>query len=59
MSVETAPDVLGVIELQKITRLGKGTVQELFRAGTLPNLGTQKRFLTSKVALKRWLEGTK
>ncbi len=56
MTVETAPDVLGVIELQKITRLGKGTVQELFRSGVFPNLGTQKRFLTSKAALKRWLE---
>jgi hypothetical protein len=56
MTLDTAPDMLNVSEIKQITRLGKNGVQALFRNGVFPNLGTQKRFLTSKAALKRWLE---
>ncbi len=55
-NLETAPEVLNTRELQKITRLGRESVQQLFRNGTLPNLGNTKRFLTSRAALKRFLE---
>jgi hypothetical protein len=56
MTLETAPDVLSVSDVSKITRLGRDATQKLFQRGTLPNIGTQKRFLTPKTALKRWFE---
>ncbi len=56
MTLETAPEMLTVNDLQKITRLGRESVQQLFRNGILPNLGNTKRFLTSRAALKRFLE---
>jgi hypothetical protein len=56
MTLETAPEMLTVSDLQKITRLGRESVQQLFRNGILPNLGNTKRFLTSRAALKRFLE---
>lgn len=56
MTLDTAPEVLTVFELQKITRLGRESVQQLFRNRVLPNLGNTKRYLTSRAALKRYLE---
>jgi hypothetical protein len=55
MTLQEAPDVLTSSEVQKITRLGRDKTQKLFHK-VLPNIGTQKRFLTPKSALVRWLE---
>jgi excisionase family DNA binding protein len=50
------PETLTVSEIQKITRLGRMHVQKLIRDGTLPNLGTRKRFIVSRAAITRFLE---
>jgi excisionase family DNA binding protein len=52
-------ETLTVIEIQKITRLGRMHVQKLIRDGTLPNLGSSKRFIVSRAAVQRFLNQSK
>jgi hypothetical protein len=52
------PQTVTVAEIQSITRLGRNAVQNLFKRGVLPNFGNSKRFLTSRAALTRYLEGS-
>lgn len=51
--------VLTPIEAAKILRIGRGTVYEQIRTGSIPHIRMGRKILVPKVALMRMLEGAK
>lgn len=49
------PDVLTAGEVAKVLRLGRNTVYECLRAGTIPSVRIGRRLLVPKAALLRLL----
>jgi excisionase family DNA binding protein len=49
---------LNTQEIRNLTGWGRIHIQRLVADGNLPNVGTAKRFLVSRTALMRYLDGT-
>jgi excisionase family DNA binding protein len=50
------PDVLTAVEAAGVLRLGRNTIYECLRAGTIPSVKVGRRLLIPKAALIKLLE---
>jgi excisionase family DNA binding protein len=55
--LDELPDVLTADEVADVLRLGRNTVYDALRTGTIPSVRIGRRLLVPKAALRRLLEG--
>lgn len=59
MTIETAPDPLTIAEVAAVMRVGRSTVYDLMRRGTIRHIHVGKRILVYKSDLIEWIEANK
>jgi excisionase family DNA binding protein len=55
--LDTLPDVLTPVEVARVLRLGRNTVYECLRTGTIPSIKIGRKLLIPKDELRRLLAG--